>query len=96
MMGKHLQLVYGSLLPEFRQVRLLTLHPASRLAGQVRCDLSVHPIDEAPPYEALSYCWGESTRTHVIFIGGQQLGVSENLFQSLLHLRRPDQRAPFG
>ncbi|KAL0930042.1 ankyrin repeat and SAM domain containing protein 6 [Colletotrichum truncatum] len=41
------------------------------------------------PYEALSYCWGDSTRLrHTVAVDGKVLFVTENLLDALKNLRR--------
>lgn len=42
---------------------------------------------QKPKYEALSYRWGISDATEVIFLNGQRFRVRKNLFDALVHLR---------
>ena len=45
---------------------------------QVACKLSVWPIDDAPPYYAISYTWGDPDSTANVTINGKQLVVRQN------------------
>ena len=38
---------------------------------RVVCHLQVFPLQEAPPFAALSYCWGKKKPdTHALFVNG--------------------------
>ncbi|KAF2032104.1 HET-domain-containing protein [Setomelanomma holmii] len=75
-----------------RQFRLFILHLVQEKAKNdastssclaVHCDLTIHNIDSAPPYIALSYVWGDTSPTQVIHVNGQQFVVRQNLFDFL-------------
>jgi hypothetical protein len=44
----------------------------------------------AAEYEALSYCWGDLTKTLLITLNNSKFGISQNLEAALRHLRKPD------
>lgn len=48
------------------------------------------PHDRDDTYEALSYTWGDPTRTKTITINDQKVAVTTNLYDALLHLRDPE------
>ncbi|CAI0644444.1 unnamed protein product [Colletotrichum noveboracense] len=48
------------------------------------------PHDRDDTYEALSYTWGDPTRTQTITINDQKVAVTTNLYDALLHLRDPE------
>ncbi|KAF3806651.1 Heterokaryon incompatibility protein 6 [Colletotrichum gloeosporioides] len=48
------------------------------------------PHDRDDTYEALSYTWGDPTRTKTIAINDQKVAVTTNLYNALLHLRDPE------
>jgi Heterokaryon incompatibility protein (HET) len=87
-----------------RSIRLLQLLPRRDDPKNVRCKLfecALHSSDQVTrPYEALSYSWGSDQKTRSIIIlndhekdkemGGQELGVTENFYMALLHLRDND------
>ncbi len=48
-------------LPSPRSIRLLEVHPAPHTSdgsGSITVSLSTHSVDDAPPFQALSYTWG--------------------------------------
>ncbi|KAK2760033.1 hypothetical protein FQN54_002769 [Arachnomyces sp. PD_36] len=86
---------------EHGHTRILVLHPGSG-AEPLVCQLEDMRIptatqknpksSETPErnFEALSYAWGSSTRTHVITCNGAPFPITTNLFYALAHLRYPD------
>ena len=54
----------------------------------VQCTLIYTSLDEAPDYHALSYCWGDPTKTLDIIIDGRRVPVTTNLEAALCELRR--------
>ena len=70
--------------------RILLLQPAAELEDDIICDLLHASLDEVPPYEALSYVWGESTSPGTVYLEGQGTPVTPNLESALRYLRRPD------
>lgn len=82
---------YSPLLPGPGSIRLLRLEPPEEDAASIKCQLFNYSLDESdkkpPQYEALSYVWGDSKRTLPIFIDGQCLNVTENLYAALRSLR---------
>jgi hypothetical protein len=55
--------------------------------SNIHCKLKSAPIDKAPVYSALSYTWGDPSVTHTIFVNGQQLQVTSNLYNALYNFR---------
>ncbi|KAF2809363.1 uncharacterized protein BDZ99DRAFT_357833, partial [Mytilinidion resinicola] len=55
-------------LPTPRSIRLLRIHP--RRSRTLHCTLETHTLGDprTPAYDALSYHWGSSTRTHTILL----------------------------
>ncbi|PVH83556.1 HET-domain-containing protein [Cadophora sp. DSE1049] len=68
-----------------REIRLLTVHEGE--GTEIRCSLDIVSLDEAPPYEALSYVWGDPNRTREITLDGKSFQVTTNLARALRHLR---------
>ena len=58
------------------------------VSGQPRRSLLEYTIDEAPSYEAISYTWGEPTRTSQVLIDGKVFLVTTNLFLALQRCMR--------
>jgi Heterokaryon incompatibility protein (HET) len=70
-----------------RAIRLLRLHPGYP-TEKIECSLIiVQNVDEAPPYDAMSYVWGTKRHAESIICNGVEMMVTENLFSALHHLR---------
>lgn len=72
------------------EIRLLRLHPSRDPASSVICDLVHVSLNQAPPYEALSYTWGRPIFSERITLGGHDFIATENLKEALLALRQAD------
>jgi hypothetical protein len=68
-------------------IRLLRLKAAEDPSWPLRCSLFHTSLSEAPPYVALSYCWGERTNSQFVFIENEVLSVTPNLKHALQRLR---------
>ena len=44
-------------------------------------------VEDAPPYLALSYVWGDASDTRPVRINENQFHITENLFEALQHIR---------
>jgi len=71
------------------QIRLLAIRPGQG-GDTISCTLRHVYLDEKPQYEALSYSWGDPSQTHEIgiFLHGDLLKVTPNLFAALKYLRQ--------
>ena len=72
-------------------IRLFTLQPGQKEDG-LQGTLLATEIGKAPPFEALSYFWGDETIKTPIIVSGYRLEVTENLKLALIHLR--DSKTP--
>ncbi|KAI0006988.1 heterokaryon incompatibility protein-domain-containing protein [Xylariaceae sp. FL0662B] len=72
-----------------RSIRLLHVEPGSR-QDPISCRLTVHGLDEIPPFDALSYTWGNTNIVKTISCDDQSLKVHLNAWSALLDLRRED------
>ncbi|KAJ5027413.1 ankyrin repeat-containing domain protein [Bipolaris maydis] len=73
--------------PAFRLLQLLRgKGPA------IECILYQAYLDgtDTVPYDALSYTWGGTNKTSTVTVNGKTLGVTENLYSALQHLRLKD------
>ncbi|RFU23924.1 hypothetical protein B7463_g12414, partial [Scytalidium lignicola] len=68
--------ISGSLLPYY--LSSSTLPRAERLKRSARL----------PPFTALSYVWGDTTRSQHIFIDGKKHGITESLYRAIRDLQR--------
>lgn len=69
-----------------REIRLVSITPASQEAPIV-CSLIHTSLDDDCNYLALSYVWGDPSRTLPIQLDGHAFRVTENLEAALRHLR---------
>jgi hypothetical protein len=67
-------------------IRLLKILPG-KASSIVECELQVVRLDKSPPYEALSYVWGNPDPVDYIICNGQRKAVTPNLGVALKHLR---------
>jgi len=66
--------------------RLLLLHPGDN-RSHIRVTLKEHSLESCPPYEALSYTWGNEIYHH-IECDGKLLRIRENAWLALQSLRQ--------
>ncbi|KAI2626064.1 HET-domain-containing protein [Hypomontagnella submonticulosa] len=77
--------------PECNQFRILTLLPGSR-KQPLKCILEHGEIGESPPYEAVSYVWGNSEDKVDITCNGKTLAITAGLEEALRHFRLPSKK----
>jgi Heterokaryon incompatibility protein (HET) len=71
--------------------RLLVIEPGTQ-DSEIRCLILQNSLTNNPIYEALSYTWGDPTKTHALRCGSKRIGVTANLHSALRYLRWPDFR----
>jgi len=82
-------------LPERGWFRILLLEPFGEDRSRpVAFRLENHEVDEAPPYEALSYTWGNEEANSVVEIDGVTHLIRKNLHDALQALRQADKWRP--
>ncbi|KAF4449497.1 hypothetical protein F53441_7232 [Fusarium austroafricanum] len=75
-------------------IRLVHLQPGTD--GDIHCELTTSSIDSAPPYEALSYTWGDPSSKQTIYMRTQaseetyEFYVTSNCLLALKRLRYKD------
>ncbi|KAK1778435.1 heterokaryon incompatibility protein [Copromyces sp. CBS 386.78] len=88
------------------EIRLLELSPASRYSDDLYCRIYTAPISQPPSYIALSYAWGDNTKTHDISVvnpvnderactdttGHSSLPLTSSMDTCLRHLRELQHR----
>ncbi|KAI0858993.1 heterokaryon incompatibility protein-domain-containing protein [Xylaria cubensis] len=89
--GKHINDMpyFGTTLSNDDSIRLLTLK-AGVWEDPIECELSVEHVDNLPPFEALSYAWGDPEDRTPITVTGNMFRVTVNLATALRHLRYSD------
>ncbi|TKX24571.1 hypothetical protein C1H76_3180 [Elsinoe australis] len=84
-----ISLNYRLLIPD-KGFRILILAPSHDFNADIQCDLLHVDLDEDyPPFQALSYVWGQSTDTRPVRVGGKTFNATLNLESALRHLRLP-------
>jgi len=80
---------YEPLEPQDRHIRLLNLYPASDEDAPIKCSVVHHSLNWNPPYEALSYTWGDPNDICEVPIdlNGCPARISTNLEVALRILR---------
>lgn len=82
---KHVTPVYARRLTD-RTIRLLRISADVR-SDVVACSLTETSLDSAPPFEAISYHWGDASRKVDIICNGQYFSVTSNLHDILVQMR---------
>lgn len=76
-------------LPNAAHTRILILHPASG-EDELSCDLEAADLNQAQDdYVALSYVWGDHTKTANILCDGKAMQVTLSLAEALRGMRDP-------
>ncbi|KAF2837865.1 HET-domain-containing protein [Patellaria atrata CBS 101060] len=93
-------------LPDQASARILVLEPGSG-EDPIHCQLSITGVNSKDPfhcrlpsrdvktiaaYEALSYVWGDNTRSRKVLCHGEDLAITESLYVALRRLRYPDKK----
>ncbi|KAK7913838.1 hypothetical protein PG985_011541 [Apiospora marii] len=76
-----------------RSFRLLSLQNPTRQDGPIELLMSTHALtdDQFPKYTALSYTWGSSDRTALVYLDGLLFGITPFLLEAIQHLRKVQQ-----
>lgn len=84
--------IYAQIPLQGRTIRLISLCPSADPQRQLECYCSQYELDNAPPFEALSYTWSgpESNANVTILFNGEETSIGANLANALLRLRRDD------
>lgn len=71
------------------EIRQLILHPGAP-ADPIRCRLEHVRLSDKPPYDALSYAWGDRSKSRTVYFENRSIPVTESLFSALRRLRYQD------
>ena len=77
-------------------IRLLKLSLNDKLEGQdcqIQGIVAAYTLEAAPPYEALSYVWGKSSKTIDIMLNGMRFAISPALHEALQQLLQDNESA---
>lgn len=70
------------------EFRLLQIDPAESSTTEIIARLFKTSLDDAPPYEAVSYRWEHTNHSHYITVNGVKFPVMKNVFLLLSEFRR--------
>ncbi|KAJ4370725.1 hypothetical protein N0V83_005246 [Neocucurbitaria cava] len=98
MEGQRSTYTYSPLNEAHREIRLLHLLPKQRKTTHsgvehareledIRCTFSLASLNDHPPFEALSYVWGDPKAVIPISLHGHEFPVTLNLHDALSNLR---------
>lgn len=68
-----------------RSFRLLRF-TSDTTSDEVECELAIFLLSETPKYNALSYCWGNTTRSRSILCNGRRMMITPILKEALNQL----------
>ncbi|KAF4996500.1 hypothetical protein FDECE_12416 [Fusarium decemcellulare] len=80
---------YSPISAERAEIRLLVIEPGA-WEEPLECRLQQAVLSEKPPYEALSYTWGDASDKRPITLNGYSWQVTANLECALRSLRQQD------
>ncbi|AEO64787.1 uncharacterized protein THITE_2038030 [Thermothielavioides terrestris NRRL 8126] len=78
---------YDKLRSEDGEFRLVRFSDSAASPDVIELILERASLHNPPSYSALSYLWGEPTKTETIHVNGLPLPITHNLHQALQHLR---------
>ena len=64
---------------------------AGRGGEPLSCSLTIINVESCPPFEALSYVWGQARAVHPVLCDGGAVSITQNLDDALRSLRLPTQ-----
>ena len=70
-----------------KEIRLMLLEPCRDSSARITCKLVQVPLQQANPFCALSYVWGDPDDTEKISLDGESVLIRKNLWQCLHSLR---------
>jgi hypothetical protein len=70
------------------EIRLLVLYPSSHHGQDIRLSTWIRTLDDADDdFCALSYVWGDPSKTAPVYVDGHEFRATENLVSVLKHIR---------
>lgn len=84
-------------LPDKDHIRILTLHPSDDQDARLEGDLGIESLGTCQFYDAVSYVWGDPSRTDTIHISPphssdtlKSFPLTRSIYDALRRLRLPD------
>ncbi|KAJ4983242.1 het domain protein [Stagonosporopsis vannaccii] len=79
-------MIYSERLSE-HDIRLLTVLPSQDEGAPITCEIHRYKTSAAPPYEGLSYAWGDPSNVAPVVCNGIEVQVTRSLRNALLRVR---------
>lgn len=79
--------IYTPLDASKKEIRLILIEPSNDWDSPISCTMSRHCLQNAPPFQALSYVWGDPHNTVTITVDGCAVAATTNLVAFLRELR---------
>jgi hypothetical protein len=76
--------LYKTLRHEVEEIRLIKIELFDPASEKLECSIETVQLATTPPYDALSYMWGDSSITKEITVNGLPIMVTENLWAALI------------
>jgi hypothetical protein len=80
---------YEELSSEGRWIRLLKLLPGTS-DDKICLELFTAELENAPSYEAISYCWGDPNDLEEVICCGNTMDITYSLYSGLERFRYPE------
>lgn len=76
------------------EIRLLDLSHSSSKGPKLQheCGIRTYRLEGAPPYYALSYVWGDATKTREVLLEGRPTALLESAYQALSQIQLHSQQ----
>jgi len=71
-----------------KEIRVVKLFPSTTFNAPIECELEHTTLEPGADFEAVSYCWGDASKTRPILLDGSPYPITLNLFNGLGHLRQ--------
>lgn len=90
--GLALKAYYYEPLSSSMHIRYLLLWPSSNSEDSLICTLHSAPLDSLPPFEAISYVWGNNEKVAQVSCNDSIMRITASLDAVLRRLRLPDEK----
>ena len=81
-------MLYYTQLPE-HDIRLVVVLPLAKFNACIECELQQHKVSNAPPYEDLSYVWGDPDDRVAVICNGFRINVTRSLRNAIRRIGDP-------
>ena len=79
--------VHTSLSNPQAEIRFVQIDLSGDKDREIQCTISTHPIEDTPPYVAISYTWGDISKKREIWINEKRLNIGQSSWLALLQAR---------